>query len=228
MSETRKLAAILVADIVGYSRLARALTRTARWRAQRAAQRSHRPRHRRPSRSHRQAHRRRRNHRVPQRCRRGALRDRSAERPHRAQRRRAARAAHRVSRRHSPRRRGRGERRRSDGRRRQYRRPARRHRPAWRDLPFRGRLSAGETAARSRGQRSRLEAAQEHRRADPRLFAGSRPAVEAKPRGGDATAKPAKALAPKPAVGPRVAARRHRRPSASGRRQRLVLCSAAA
>ena len=62
-------------------------------------------------------------------------------------------------------------RRRSDGRRRQYRRAARRHLQAGRDLSFGGRLSAGEGAARSRGQRSRPDPAQEHRRADPGLFA---------------------------------------------------------
>ena len=42
---------------------------------------------------------------------------------------------------------------------------------AGRDLPFRGRLSPGEGPARSRGHRSRPNATQEHRRADPGLFA---------------------------------------------------------
>ena len=42
---------------------------------------------------------------------------------------------------------------------------------ARRDLSVRGRLSAGEGAARSRGHRSRPDPTQEHRRADPRLFA---------------------------------------------------------
>ena len=51
--------------------------------------------------------------------------------------------------RHPSRRRGRGERRRSDGRRRQYRRAARRDSQARRDLPLRGRLPAGQVAARS-------------------------------------------------------------------------------
>ena len=78
-------------------------------------ERPDRPRHRRPSWTDRQAHRRRQPHRVPQRGRRGALRDRSAERPHRAQCRRAARAPHRVPLRHPSRRRRRGERRRFDG-----------------------------------------------------------------------------------------------------------------
>ena len=46
-------------------------------------------------------------------------------------------------------------------------------RRAGRDLPFRGRLSPGEGAARYRGHRSRPDATQEHRRADPGLFAAS-------------------------------------------------------
>ena len=46
MGETRKLAAILVADVVGYSRFARR-TRIAPFRASGAAQRSDRSRHRR-------------------------------------------------------------------------------------------------------------------------------------------------------------------------------------
>ena len=45
---------------------------------------------------------------------------------------------------------------------------------ARRDLPFRGRLSPGQGSARSRGQRSRPDPAQEHRRSDPSLFAASR------------------------------------------------------
>ena len=121
-----KIAAILVADVVGYSRLAGADEERTLARLRALAQRPDRPRHRRASWAHRQAHRRRQHHRVPQRRRRGALRDRGAERHGRAQRRRAARAAHRVSRRRSFRRRRRGERRRSDGRRRQYRGAARR------------------------------------------------------------------------------------------------------
>ena len=47
---------------------------------------------------------------------------------------------------------------------------------ARRDLSLRGRLPSGEGAARSRGHRSRPDPAQEHRRADPGLFARSRPA----------------------------------------------------
>ena len=90
MSETRKIAAILVADVVGYSRLAGADEDRTLVAAAGAAQRSDRSRHRRASRAHRQAHRRRQPHRVPQRGRRRALRDRSAARPDRAQRRPAA------------------------------------------------------------------------------------------------------------------------------------------
>ena len=45
-----------------------------------------------------------------------------------------------------------------------------------RDLSLRGRLSPGQGAARSRGHRSRPDPAQEHRRADPGLFARGRPA----------------------------------------------------
>ena len=174
MGETRKLAAILCSDVVGYCRLAGADEDRilARLRALRSDLID--PDHRRASRAHRQAHRRRLDHRVPQRRRRRALRHRSSERHGRAQRRRARRSPHPLSDRHSPRRRRRGERRRSDGRRRQYRRAAGGHRRARRDLPVRGRLSSGEGAARSRGHRSRPDPAQEHRRADPGLFAASR------------------------------------------------------
>ena len=89
MGETRKLAAILVADVVGYSRLAGAdEDRTlARLRGLRSdlidpAIAAHHGRivKRTGDGSH---------HRVPQRSRRGPLRDRGAERPGRAQRRRA-------------------------------------------------------------------------------------------------------------------------------------------
>ncbi len=97
MTETRKIAAILVADVVGYSRLAGADEDRTLATAPGAAQRPDRPDDRRASRARRQAHRRRRSRRVPQRGRRGALRDRSAERHGRAQRRPAARTTHRVS-----------------------------------------------------------------------------------------------------------------------------------
>ena len=87
MSETRKLAAILVADVVGYSP-ARGRRRGPHPRApENSPQRPHRPRHFCASRPHRQAHRRRLDHRVPQRGRRRPVRDRSAARHGRAQRR---------------------------------------------------------------------------------------------------------------------------------------------
>ena len=171
MGETRKIAAILVADVVGYSRLAGADEDRTLARLRGAAQRSDRSRHRRASRAHRQAHRRRQPHRVPQRGRRGALRDRGAERHGRAQRGLAA------------------------GARIEFRvgihlgdvveeadgdlmgdgvNIAARlggHRQARRDLSLRASLLAGQGAARSRGQRSRPDPTQEHRRADPGLFA---------------------------------------------------------
>ena len=62
---------------------------------------------------------------------------------------------------------------------------------ARRDLPVRGRLSAGEGAARSRGRRSRPDPTQEHRRADPGLFAGSRRARPGEARAGPAPEKSA-------------------------------------
>jgi hypothetical protein len=82
-SETRKIAAILVADVVGYSRLAGAPpTRSGFWRASgRSAAILSRSDHRHPPRA-----RRRERHRVSQRGRCGALRDRSPERHGRAQR----------------------------------------------------------------------------------------------------------------------------------------------
>jgi class 3 adenylate cyclase len=91
MSETRKLAAILVADVVGYSRLAgadedRTLAPSG------STQRPHRPGHRRSSRPYCETHRRWKHYRVPPRGRRRPLRNRGAKRPHRAQRRRAGRA----------------------------------------------------------------------------------------------------------------------------------------
>ena len=54
------------------------------------------------------------------------------------------------------------------------------------DLPVRGRLSSGQGAARSRRHRSRPDPAQEHRRTDPGLFARSRQACP-----GEATPAPA-------------------------------------
>ena len=173
MSETRKIAAILVADVVGYSRLAGAdEDRTlVRLRALRSdlidptiAVHHGRVVKRTGDGSL---------DRVPQRGRRGALRHRGAERPDRAQRRRAGRAPHRVPRRHSSRRRRRGERRRPHGRRGQHRRPIGGDRQARRDLSVRGRLSPSERQARYGGHRSRPDAAQEHRKTDPGLFARS-------------------------------------------------------
>ena|SRR6516162_10961023 len=74
MSETRKLVAILVADVVGYSRLAGAdEDRTARAPTG-TAQRPHRSRHR----PYRETHRRWKHYRVSQRHGRGPLRDRTA------------------------------------------------------------------------------------------------------------------------------------------------------
>ena len=78
----------------------------------------------------------------------------------------------------SSRRCGRGERRRSYGRRRQYRRAIGRDRAARGNLPFRRRLPAGARAARPRGQRSRRDPAQEYRRspfASIRYRSGSLP-----------------------------------------------------
>ena len=76
MAETRKIAAILAADVVGFSRMAsadedRTLARLRTLRSE--LDRSHR---RQPERPRVQAHRRRGSRRVPQRGRRGALRDR--------------------------------------------------------------------------------------------------------------------------------------------------------
>jgi adenylate cyclase len=80
VGETRKLAAILVSDVVGYSRLAGAdedrilaRLRTLRSDLIDPAIAAHH------GRIHRQAHRRRQPHRVPRRGRLGALRDRSSE-----------------------------------------------------------------------------------------------------------------------------------------------------
>ena len=67
MTETRKLPAILVSDVAGYSRLAGADEDRTLARLQDAPQRPYRPYHLRPPRTRRQAHRRRLHHRVPQR-----------------------------------------------------------------------------------------------------------------------------------------------------------------
>ena len=115
--------------------------------------------------------------RVSFRGRRGALRDRSAERHGRAQRRLADRSPDRVPHRHSFGRRRRRERRRSHGRRRQHRCETGGNRPAGRDLSLGGRLPAGARKTRPRSQRPRRNAPQEHRRAGARLFASGRPAA---------------------------------------------------
>ena len=101
------------------------------------------------------------------------------------------RSSHRVQDRHSLGRRRRGSRRRPDGRQRQYRRAARGHRRARRDLSFRRRLPASERTARTRGQRSGPEGAQEHRRAGPGLFASRRPARSIETHAGPASEKSA-------------------------------------
>ena len=155
MAERRKLAAILAADVVGFSRLTGAdEDRTlARLRALRSDLID-------PTIA---VH----NGRVVKRTGDGALVEfRSVvdavrcaievQNAHgRAQRRPAAGAPHRVPHRHSSRRCRRGERRRPDGRWRQHRRAIGGCRRARRHLSVRGRLSAGEGEARSRGQRSR-------------------------------------------------------------------------
>ena len=149
MSETRKLAAILVADVVGYSLLAGAdEERTlARLRALRSDLID-------PTIALHHG-------RIVKRTGDGSIiefsqcggcrpvRDRSADRNGRAQRRPAAGKAHRIPRRRPSGRRGRRERRRSHGRRGQYRRAPRRHRSARSDLPLRGRLSPRGSTWRS-------------------------------------------------------------------------------
>ena len=71
---------------------------------------------------------------------------------------------------------------RPDGRRRQYRGAPRRDRGSRRDLPFRGRLPAGERTARSRGNRSRPNAAQSVA-GRPGLFARVGAPTQADPSG---------------------------------------------
>ena len=134
-----------------------------------AAQRSDRPDDCRASWARGQAHRRRGAGRVPQRRRRGALRDRGAARHARTQCRRACGSPHRVPGRHPPRRRGRGERRRPDGRRRQHRRAARRRLRGRRGLHLGGCLPTGARQDEGSLRRSRRADAEEHRTADARL-----------------------------------------------------------
>ena len=85
-------------------------------------------------------------------------------------------------------------------------------REAGRDLSVRGRLSPGQGAARSRGQRSRPDPTQEHRRADPGLFARSRQA-----RAGEARAGPsARKIRPAAPLDGRLAVRQYRRRPGAG------------
>ena len=88
----------------------------------------------------------------------------------------AAGSSHRVPYRHPFGRCRRGGRQRSDGRWRQHRRPPGGHRQARRDLSVGGRISPSEGSARSGGQRSRPNPAQEHRRANSSIFARRQPA----------------------------------------------------
>ena len=83
---------------------------------------------------------------------------------------------------------------------------------ARRDLSLRGRLSAGQGATRSQGQRSRSDPTQEHRRAGPGLFARSRPACASEAAA--ATPKKRSALTP--------GRRRDRGIAHSARRRSLV------
>ena len=171
MSETRKIAAILVADVVGYSRLAgadedRTLSRLRGLRSDliEPAIAAH-------------------HGRIVKRTGDGLIIEfrsvvdavRCAVEVQTAMIERnagvAAREAHRVPGWRSSRRCRRGERRRPHGRRRQYRRASGRDRQARRDLSVRGRLSPSQGTARSEGRRSRRDAAEEHRRSDPSLFA---------------------------------------------------------
>ena len=88
---------------------------------------------------------------------------------------------------------------------------------AGRDLPLRGRLSPSEGPARSRGQRSRPDPTQEHRRADPGLFASSR-----RPRAGKAR-NAHRAARAKKAFGAHAARRSARRIAGPDRRRRVVV-----
>ena len=124
----------------------------------------------------------------------------------RAQRRRARGPPHRLPHRHSSRRRRRGERRRPYGRWRQHRRAIGGRCRAGRDLSVRGRLPAGEGAARSRRHRSRADAAQEHRRAGTGVFVASRRT------GSGAAGDAAQAARAEETIHARAARRRDRRP----------------
>ena len=67
--------------------------------------------------------------------------------------------------------------------------PSSRHLRDWRDLPFRGRLPAGQGTARSCGERSRSDPTQEHRRPCPGLFPSSRSARRGEACGGPSVRK---------------------------------------
>ena len=216
MSETRKLAAILVSDIVGYSRLAgadedRILARLRTLRSDLID----------PTIAVHHG-------RIVKRTGDGSIIEfrsvvdavrcaiESAERPHRAQHGSAAGKAYRVSRRHSSRRRRRGERRRPHGRRRQHRRAARRHCQS-------GAICLSEDAYRQVKQRLDLKvtdlgATQLKNIAEPihvySLEVGQ--PAQAKPDNRSQANPP-----PPKARGLLRRARRHRRPSHSGRRRRL-------
>ena len=92
-------------------------------------------------------------------------------------------------------------------------------RQARRDLPLRGRLPAGQGAARSRGHRSRPDPTQEHRRADPGLFAEVGKPAQAKPATGRSRREAARA---EKALAARVSQRRDRRADHRCRGRRLV------
>ena len=211
MGETRKLAAILVADVVGYSRLAAAdEDRTlARLRGLRSdlidpAIAAH-------------------HGRIVKRTGDGSLIEfRSVvdavrcaiEVQNGMVERNAGRAAgapHRVSRRHSSGRRRRGGRRRSDGRWRQYRRASGRHRQARRDLPLRERLLAGQGTAgsRSRSILARLNSRTSSSRSGSiRLSGRSAREIRARPCAGK--------IRPAAPLDGRLAVREHRRRSRAG------------
>ena len=211
MAGTRKMAAILVSDVVGYA-ARRSRRGSDSGAAPGAPKRPDRSDHRRAPRPHRQAHRRWRI--VEFRSVVDAVNCAIEVQRAMVERNAGGRAgqAHRISHRHPSRRRGRGERRRSDGRRRQYRRAAGGHRQAGGDLSFRASLLAGQGAARSRGQRSRPDPTQEHRRTDPGLFARSRHA-----RSGEARADPgARKIRPAAPLDGRLAVRQYRRRPGTG------------
>ncbi len=81
---------------------------------------------------------------------------------------------------------------------------------AGRDLSLRGRLSASQGAARSRGHRPRPDPTQEHRRPDPGVFASRRRAGPSETCDGGEAARKICAAAP---VDGRLAVRQYRRRS---------------